>query len=137
MTQIYSVFHSKVFLHGYRLCLSDDIVCMYIQTGYRHLDTAKVYGSEPALGNALREAIFDGVIEREDIFVTSKLWESDHNDPISALKQSLQKLGMEYEDMYLVHWTVKLKPTGHGKDMVWDGEMPGNGLVSLSKRAVP
>lgn len=58
--------------------------------GYRHFDTAKIYGSEPALGNALRDAISDGVIEREDIFVTSKLWSSDHHDPVSALEETLQ-----------------------------------------------
>nr|GMD52071.1 aldo-keto reductase family 4 member C9-like [Ipomoea batatas] len=57
--------------------------------GYRHFDTARIYGSEPWLGNALRKAISKGVIEREDIFVTSKLWSSDHTDPLSALNQTL------------------------------------------------
>lgn len=78
--------------------------------GYRHLDTAKIYGSEPAVGNALREAIENGRVEREDIFVTSKLWSSDHHDPVSALQQTLKNTGLEYIDMYLVHWPVKLKP---------------------------
>ncbi|KAL4594517.1 hypothetical protein ACB092_12G025400 [Castanea dentata] len=83
---------------------------MALKLGYRHFDTAKIYGSEPAVGNALRKEILDKTIEREDVFVTSKLWGSDHHDPVSALKQTLQKLGMEYLDMYLVHWPVKLKP---------------------------
>lgn len=61
-----------------------------MQMGYRHFDTAKIYGSEPALGKALMEAMNDGVVDREDIFVTSKLWSSDHHDPVSALNQSLQ-----------------------------------------------
>lgn len=61
-----------------------------MQFGYRHFDTAKIYGSEPAVGNALRKAILDKTIEREDVFVTSKLWGSDHHDPVSALKQTLQ-----------------------------------------------
>ncbi|XVF49384.1 hypothetical protein PTKIN_Ptkin04bG0007200 [Pterospermum kingtungense] len=78
--------------------------------GYRHFDTAKIYGSEPAVGNALRRAIEDQSIRREDVFVTSKLWSADHHDPVSALKQTLRKLGMKYIDMYLVHWPVKLKP---------------------------
>lgn len=60
------------------------------QTGYRHFDTARVYGSEPAVGNALTEAIQDGVIKREDVFVTSKLWGSDFHDPVSALHQTLK-----------------------------------------------
>ncbi|XP_016193252.1 non-functional NADPH-dependent codeinone reductase 2 [Arachis ipaensis] len=81
-----------------------------LQIGYRHFDTAKIYGSEPAVGKALNDAMFDGVVEREDIFLTSKLWGSDHHDPVSALKRTLQNLGMEYLDMYLVHWPIKLKP---------------------------
>lgn len=58
--------------------------------GYRHFDTAKIYGSETALGSALRKAIKSGEIGREDVFVTSKLWSSDHHDPVSALMQTLQ-----------------------------------------------
>lgn len=58
--------------------------------GYRHFDTAKIYGSEVAVGNALNNAIKKGRIQREDIFVTSKLWCSDHHDPVSALNQTLQ-----------------------------------------------
>ncbi|XP_010062337.2 NADPH-dependent aldo-keto reductase, chloroplastic [Eucalyptus grandis] len=81
-----------------------------LKVGYRHFDTAKVYGSEPAVGRALTVAIDEGFVEREDVFLTSKLWGSDHHDPVSALKRTLQNLGMEYVDMYLVHWPVKLKP---------------------------
>ncbi|OMO98147.1 Aldo/keto reductase [Corchorus olitorius] len=81
-----------------------------LKMGYRHFDTAKIYGSEPAVGNALRKAIGDGTIRREDVFVTSKLWCADHHDPVSALNQTLRNMGMEYVDMYLVHWPVKLKP---------------------------
>ncbi|KAK4363317.1 hypothetical protein RND71_018558 [Anisodus tanguticus] len=83
---------------------------MAIKMWYIHFDTAKIYGSEPAVGNALRRAICDGLVEREDIHVTSKLWSSDHHDPVSPLQQTLQRLGMEYIDMYLVHWPVALKP---------------------------
>ena len=61
-----------------------------VQIGYRHFDTAKIYGSEPAVGNALNEAILEGTVEREDIFLTSKLWGSDNHDPVSALYQSLE-----------------------------------------------
>ncbi|EXC13939.1 putative NAD(P)H-dependent oxidoreductase 2 [Morus notabilis] len=89
---------------------TESAIHMALKMGYRHFDTAKIYGSEPAVGNALREAIFNGTVEREEIFVTSKLWGSDHHDPVSALKQTLRNLGMEYLDLYLVHWPVKLKP---------------------------
>ncbi|KAJ4847263.1 hypothetical protein Tsubulata_038910 [Turnera subulata] len=82
-----------------------------LEVGYRHFDTAKIYGSEPALGNALEQAFLHQTVGREDVFVTSKLWGSDHSDPVSALRRTLKKLGrMEYVDMYLVHWPVKLKP---------------------------
>ncbi|KAI9080620.1 hypothetical protein K1719_037426 [Acacia pycnantha] len=81
-----------------------------MQVGYRHFDTAKIYGSEEAVGSSLNKAMKEGIIEREDIFLTSKLWGSDHHDPVSALKQTLRNVRMEYLDMYLVHWPVKLKP---------------------------
>ncbi|KAF7836351.1 Non-functional NADPH-dependent codeinone reductase 2 [Senna tora] len=80
-----------------------------LKMGYRHFDTAKIYGSEAAVGNALNEAMNEGRVERHHIFLTSKLWCSDHHDPLSALNQTLQNVGMEYLDMYLVHWPVKLK----------------------------
>ncbi|OWM79448.1 hypothetical protein CDL15_Pgr022860 [Punica granatum] len=84
--------------------------------GYRHFDTAKIYGSEAAVGKALTTAMEEegDTIVREDVFLTSKLWSSDHHDPVSALKKSLQTLGMEYVDMYLVHWPVKFKPWAIG-----------------------
>ncbi|KAJ8752840.1 hypothetical protein K2173_008575 [Erythroxylum novogranatense] len=81
-----------------------------LKMGYRHFDTAKIYGSEPAVGSALTEAIHNQVVDRDDVFLTSKLWSSDHSDPVAALKRTLRNLGMEYLDMYLVHWPVKFKP---------------------------
>ncbi|XP_030532954.1 NADPH-dependent aldo-keto reductase, chloroplastic [Rhodamnia argentea] len=89
---------------------AESAVHMAVEVGYRHFDTAKVYGSEPAVGRALTVAIDEGAVEREDIFLTSKLWGCDHHDPVPALKRTLQDLGMEYLDMYLVHWPLKLKP---------------------------
>jgi alcohol dehydrogenase (NADP+) len=65
------------------------VILLSLQMGYRLFDTAKIYGSEPAVGKALREAILDRTVERGDIFVTSKLWGSDHHDPVSGLKQTL------------------------------------------------
>ncbi|KAF7148062.1 hypothetical protein RHSIM_Rhsim03G0166200 [Rhododendron simsii] len=82
-----------------------------LKMGYKHFDTARIYGSEASVGEALTEAIFvDQSVERQDIFVTSKLWGSDHHDPVSALNQTLLNMGLEYVDMYLVHWPVQLKP---------------------------
>ncbi|KAJ6946574.1 aldo-keto reductase family 4 member C9 isoform X2 [Populus alba x Populus x berolinensis] len=67
---------------------------MALKMGYRHFDTAKIYGSEPAVGHALTEAILDQTVDREGIFVTSKLWGSDHHDPVSALRQTLKCIGV-------------------------------------------
>ncbi|KAL1531020.1 alcohol dehydrogenase (NADP(+)) [Salvia divinorum] len=88
---------------------TDQAVQLALTMGYRHFDTARIYGSEAALGGALNEAIANGVVEREDVFVTSKLWGSHHHDPVSALQKTLMIMGMEYIDMYLVHWPVRLK----------------------------
>ncbi|KAJ8748066.1 hypothetical protein K2173_012623 [Erythroxylum novogranatense] len=90
--------------------VTEQAVHAALKMGYRHFDTAKIYGSEPAVGSALTEAILNQVVDRDDVFVTSKLWSSDHSDPVAALKRTLKNLGMQYLDMYLVHWPVKLKP---------------------------
>lgn len=58
--------------------------------GYRHFDTATVYGSERAVGKAIGEEILNKTVGREDIFLTSKVWGCDHHDPVSSLKQTLR-----------------------------------------------
>ncbi|KAK4788364.1 hypothetical protein SAY86_019683 [Trapa natans] len=84
-----------------------------LMLGYRHFDTASKYGSEVPLGEAIDEALGLGIVRsREELFVTSKLWCSDsHADRVvPALKESLRKLGLEYLDLYLVHWPISCKP---------------------------
>ena len=71
-----------------------------LDVGYRHIDTAKIYGNETSVGEAIRKS----GIRREEIFVTTKLWNDDHGDPEKALVESLQRLGMDYADLYLIHW---------------------------------
>jgi diketogulonate reductase-like aldo/keto reductase len=72
--------------------------------GYRHFDTAKFYRNEGDIGEAIKQS----GIPREDIFLTTKLWNSDHghDSTIAACNQSLQKLGVDYVDLYLIHWPV-------------------------------
>ena len=65
---------------------------MYWQVGYRHFDTASLYRSECALGDALKEAFLKGLVAREEVFVTTKLWCEDLDDPVSALKTSLKSV---------------------------------------------
>jgi diketogulonate reductase-like aldo/keto reductase len=73
-----------------------------LRVGYRLIDTAKVYGNEKEVGLAVRES----GIPREDIFVTTKVWSSDqgYESTLRALDASLERLGMEYVDLYLIHW---------------------------------
>ncbi len=76
-----------------------------IAVGYRQIDCAAVYGNEKLIGEALREAMATGV-KREDLWITSKLWNDKHaeQDVILACEQSLKDLQLEYLDLYLVHW---------------------------------
>lgn len=78
-----------------------------LEHGYRHIDTASLYGNEEAIGQALREIFETGKVKREDLFIVTKLWRDDYAlDKIEAsLKGSLARLGLEYIDLYLVHWT--------------------------------
>lgn len=70
--------------------------------GYRHIDTATFYRNEEGVGRAVRES----GIAREQLFITTKLWNSDHDDPERALDTSLRKLSLDYVDLYLIHFPV-------------------------------
>jgi diketogulonate reductase-like aldo/keto reductase len=74
-----------------------------LEAGYRHIDTASMYGNEESVGAAIRKS----GIPREQIFVTTKLWNSDHGKPGRALEASLHKLKMDYVDLYLIHYPVR------------------------------
>ena len=73
--------------------------------GYRHIDTAKVYQNEEAIGEALEECMAAG-IRREELFITTKLWHDDYHNVEAACRESLRKLRLEYVDLYLIHWPV-------------------------------
>lgn len=87
-----------------------DVIAQAINLGYRHIDTASVYGTEQQIGEAIRMKIQEGVIKREDIFLTTKLWNTAHKreQVAVALKESLNKTGLDYVDLYLVHWPMGL-----------------------------
>ncbi|HWO95358.1 MAG TPA: aldo/keto reductase [Bacillus sp. (in: firmicutes)] len=82
-----------------------------IKHGYRSIDTAAIYENEEGVGQAIREAIEEIGISREDLFVTSKVWNADlgYESAIAAYETSLAKLGLEYLDLYLIHWPVEGK----------------------------
>ena len=74
-----------------------------LEAGYRHIDTAAMYGNEESVGAAIRMS----GIPRENIFVTTKLWNSDHGNPARALETSLRRLKLDYVDLYLIHYPVR------------------------------
>ncbi|HTR18753.1 MAG TPA: aldo/keto reductase [Candidatus Paceibacterota bacterium] len=78
-----------------------------IGLGYRLIDTATMYGNEEAVGQGIRES----GVPRKEIVVTTKLWPDDFADPEAALALSLSKLGLDYVDIYLVHWPQGMKPS--------------------------
>jgi alcohol dehydrogenase (NADP+) len=84
-----------------------------IRIGYRHIDCASLYGNEAEIGNALRDAVRDGEVTRKDLWITSKLWSNAHGreNVEPALRKTLKDLGLEYLDLYLIHWPIPLKPS--------------------------
>ena len=84
-----------------------DAVTWALEAGYRSIDTAKVYGNEEGVGKAVR----DSGILREEIFVTTKVWNSDqgYESTLQAFERSMSRLDIGYVDLYLVHWPVKGK----------------------------
>ncbi|KAH8553325.1 NADP-dependent oxidoreductase domain-containing protein [Umbelopsis sp. PMI_123] len=83
-----------------------------ITSGYRHIDTAYAYGNEDAVGRGIKDGLKEVGLKREDIFVTTKLWSTFHRpaDVQKGLDESLASLGLEYIDLYLMHWPVALTP---------------------------
>ena len=86
-----------------------DAVGTALEAGYRHIDTASIYGNEVGVGRG----IVTSSVPREDIFLTTKLWHSDQGfeKAISALDASLERLGTDYVDLYLIHWAMPQQGT--------------------------
>jgi len=85
-----------------------------LAAGYKQIDTAAIYDTEKQVGAALKTKIDDGTIKREDIFITTKLWNDKHRQEqvVPALRQSLENLGLKYLDLYLIHWPISVNDKG-------------------------
>jgi len=86
---------------------TENAVLAALKKGYRLVDTARIYGNEESVGSALKKS----GVPREQVFVTTKLWNSDHgyDSTIKACNASLKRLGLDYIDLYLIHWPVPEK----------------------------
>jgi glycerol 2-dehydrogenase (NADP+) len=78
-----------------------------LKLGYRHIDSAAIYKNEIPVGKAIK----DSGIPREELFITTKLWGTQQRDPVAALDASLKRLGLDYVDLYLVHWPFAFEQT--------------------------
>lgn len=98
--------------------------------GYRHVDAAWIYFNEEEVGRGIREAIAAGDVQREDLWVTTKLWNDMHapGDVQEGLETSLRQLGLDYVDLYLMHWPVA-QPKGVAR--------PSSGADLLAPEACP
>lgn len=82
-----------------------------LRLGYRHIDTAAAYGNEKSVGRAIADSLKESSVKRSDLFITTKLWNEDHGyeNAKKAIEVSLEKLGLDYLDLYLIHWPNPLK----------------------------
>ncbi|MFK7992731.1 MAG: aldo/keto reductase [Granulosicoccus sp.] len=117
-----------------------DVVVAAIRAGYRHLDSACDYGNEKEVGQGIRRALDEGLCTREELWVTSKLWNTYHRKEhvVMAMDQTLHDLGLDYLDLYLVHFPIALEfvpfETRYPPEWLFD---PDDELPMMKPAAVP
>lgn len=82
---------------------AEESVYWALKAGFRLIDTARIYGNEDGVGRGIQRAINEGIATREEIFVTTKMWTSDYSNGDTAINSSLQRLGLDYVDLMILH----------------------------------
>lgn len=102
----------------------DAVFYALTEAGYRHIDCAHIYSNEKEVGEALKQAFSSGELKREDVFITSKVWNSYHSRKLvmRACEVTLKNLGLDYLDLYLIHWPMGYKEGGEDLPRGPDGK---------------
>lgn len=101
-----------------------------IRTGFRLIDCASVYGNEDKIGEVLKRVFDDGIVKREELFITSKVWNDEHKNVRKACEKSLKDLGLKQIDLYFLHWPF---PNYHAPGCDGDSRNPDSRPFSVSE----
>lgn len=101
-----------------------------VKSGYRLIDCAEVYGNEKEIGEVLSRLFSDGVVAREELFITSKVWNDHHREVREACERSLKNLGLDYVDIYFIHWPF---PNYHAPGCDGDARNPDSRPFSVDE----
>lgn len=113
---------------------AENSVYWALRDGYRLIDTARIYGNETGVGRGIRRAISDGFVTREEIFVTTKMWTSDFDNGAAAIDASLERLGLDYIDLMILHHSQPSNDVQAYQSMeqaVRDGKLKSIGLSNF------
>lgn len=117
--------------------VGEAVKCALTECGYRHIDCAAIYCNEKEIGKTFKEVFEDNKIKREDIFITSKLWNTEHKkeDVQKACEGTLSDLNLKYLDLYLMHWGVAMLPNNNPEERM-TVQLDKNGFLMTEKVSI-